>query len=86
MNAATIAMDGPKSMSTANLPDNPNASFNDKLRLANQEGKPYANTPYKLVRHDGSVMEGVTDAQGHANIVRNDFPEGFSIEILPSKA
>jgi hypothetical protein len=31
-------------------------------------------------------MEGVTDASGHVNLVRNDFPEGFSIEMLLSKA
>ncbi|MEN7431220.1 PAAR domain-containing protein [Chromobacterium sp. TRC.1.1.SA] len=42
--------------------------FNDKFRLIDQDGKPYANTKY-TIHVNGAVVEGVTDDDGHTDLL-----------------
>lgn len=82
---AAVNLGTPKSV-TEVIQSSPTSKFNEKLRMVAPDGKPYANTKYKLTRADGGVTEGVTDAKGQIPILRNDFPEGASLSLVSAKA
>jgi type VI secretion system secreted protein VgrG len=64
MNAATVAMDGAKSL-PANLTVPPTKDpFNEMFVLQDKKGNPVANFPYKVTLANGRVVQGITDAQG----------------------
>ncbi|MCA8089455.1 type VI secretion system tip protein VgrG [Burkholderia anthina] len=46
-------------------------------------GKPVANRRYSIIRDDGSVIRGVTDAEGRAGLQRTLFAEGMRLRIDP---
>lgn len=53
--------------------------FNDKFRLVDQDGKPYANTKYSI-HVNGAVMDGVTDEDGHTDLLASE-AEAHDAEI-----
>ncbi|MBN3722697.1 type VI secretion system Vgr family protein [Burkholderia sp. Ac-20379] len=46
-------------------------------------GKPVANRKYSVIREDGSVIRGVTDANGKTGLQRTLFAEGMRLRIDP---
>ena len=66
MNAATIAMDGPKSLPATIVPLSSKDSLNEMFVLRDQNGKPVANFQYKVTLANGRVVRGVTDKLGQA--------------------
>ena len=49
-------------------------------------GKPLANRGYQLIREDGSVIEGMTDADGTTALAVSDAPELVRVEIAEEAA
>ena len=82
MNAASIAMDGPKSR-PVNLTVPPTKDpFNEMFVLKDKKGNPVPNFPYKVTLADGRVMQGITDAQGATQRVGSGV-SASGIEIEP---
>jgi type VI secretion system secreted protein VgrG len=46
-------------------------------------GKPVANRAYSVIREDGSVIRGVTDAKGKTGLQKTFFAEGMRLRIDP---
>lgn len=49
--------------------------------LDDRTGRPRANCRYRIVRGDGTVVEGTTDSLGYTDIVHSDTPEQLRIEV-----
>ena len=47
------------------------------------KGKPVANRRYSVIREDGSVIRGVTDAEGKTGLQKTLFAEGMRFRIDP---
>ena len=60
------------------------SSFDEDLILTWPfDGKPVANRRFEIVRGDGSVIRGATDAAGKTGLQKSDFPEALSFRLLP---
>lgn len=67
---------------TEAIQDSPDSRFNETLYLADPDDRPFANRHYELTREDGSVVRGITAADGGIPIQRSDHPERLGIRIL----
>ena len=47
------------------------------------DDKPVANRKFEIVRGDGSVIKGVTDAAGRTGLQKSQFMESMDIKLLP---
>lgn len=57
--------------------------FSESFVLVDQEtNEILANTPYKIHRKDGSIVDGVTDDKGLTQKIQSDDAEDISIEIV----
>ncbi|UST54383.1 type VI secretion system tip protein VgrG [Comamonadaceae bacterium OTU4NAUVB1] len=78
---AAINLATPRSVTEA-IQDSPDSRFNETLYLADPDDRPFANRHYELTREDGSVVRGITAADGGIPIQRSDHPERLGIRIL----
>ena len=69
MNAATIAMDGAKSLPVALMVPPTKDPFNEMFVLKDKKGNPVANFPYQIELENGRVVRGVTDEMGRTQRV-----------------
>ncbi|MEQ9508859.1 MAG: DUF2345 domain-containing protein, partial [Alloalcanivorax xenomutans] len=64
----------------------PNTQFNKKVRVSMPSGAPAKNYRYEIVRADGARIQGVTDADGWAEVQSANALEKYSMRLLgPSK-
>jgi type VI secretion system secreted protein VgrG len=66
MNAATVAMDGAKSLPVSLAVPPTKDPFNEMFVLKDTKGNPVPNFPYKVTLANGKVVRGVTDEAGRA--------------------
>jgi type VI secretion system secreted protein VgrG len=78
-----LALQGPQSLTQA-IQSSPQSRFNEKIRMVNDDGVPFANWKYQITRSDGSIIQGVTDSKGYITLLRHDIPEKCNIELLGS--
>ncbi|WP_084004096.1 type VI secretion system Vgr family protein [Cupriavidus pauculus] len=58
------------------------ADFDEQFVLRRSfDGAPVANRRFKVIRDDGSVIEGVTDFEGRTGLQRSLFAEGLRLRI-----
>lgn len=57
------------------------AAFDQRVRLV-RAGKPVANYKFELVRADGSIISGVTDAEGWTPVQKALVPEDYAVRLL----
>ncbi|WP_177434662.1 hypothetical protein [Pseudomonas sp. Irchel 3A18] len=58
------------------------APFSDKFKLVNETtGEPMANRSYAIQRADGSIEQGVSDAQGFTHRVRSHVAESIKVFV-----
>ncbi|MEN1836246.1 PAAR domain-containing protein [Pseudomonas lijiangensis] len=56
--------------------------FSDKLKLINETtGEPMANHGYAIQRADGSIEEGISDAQGFTHVVSSHLAESIKLFV-----
>lgn len=72
---------GPKSLATA-ANSWPDARFNEQFVVRTPEGKPVARMRYRLRRDDGTVIEGVTGADGLIPMQKGVDPASLHIDLL----
>ena len=60
------------------------ASFDEVFMLRwPYHDSPVANRKYEIVRGDGSVVRGVTDAKGETGLQKSTFIESLKFRLLP---
>ena len=60
----------------------PTTSFDKEVILRLHTDEPAPNRKFKLVREDGAVIRGVTDAEGKTGLQKSDLFGNYSITIL----
>ena len=71
-----------KEASATPLPDSRPKLFDEGFVLRDEDtGSPLPNYPYRIVRADGSVEEGITDGEGRTHVVSSAEIEKLHIEI-----
>lgn len=69
-------------VATAVTPDPDKGAFDEGFILTSElTGKPLGNRRYRLIREDGSVVEGVTDSEGTTALAATRAPELVHVEI-----
>jgi type VI secretion system secreted protein VgrG len=69
MNAATVAMDGAKSLPVSLMVPPTKDPFNEMFVLKDKRGNPVANFPYQVTLADGHIVRGITDEFGRTQRV-----------------
>jgi len=60
----------------------PGTSFDEAFILRSElTGKPLAHRGYRLISEDGSIIEGMTDADGTTALAISEAPELVRVEI-----
>jgi type VI secretion system secreted protein VgrG len=71
-----------KEASVTRLPDSRPKLFDEGFVLRDEDtGSPLPNYPYRIVRADGSIEAGITDAEGRTHVVSSAEIEQINIEI-----
>ncbi|MDK3026611.1 DUF2345 domain-containing protein, partial [Cupriavidus taiwanensis] len=81
LNTGDFDVPGPQGISQA-MNDWEHTRFNEGFRLVDTADKPLANYAYELVRQDGTLLSGVTDAQGHLAHQKSEIAETLELRIL----
>ncbi len=64
----------------------PNTKTDEELVLQWPiDEKPVANRKYEIVRADGAIISGVTDANGKTGLQKSDFVENIKLRLLPEE-
>ncbi|RZT42088.1 type VI secretion system Vgr family protein [Cupriavidus agavae] len=83
MRSAGIYRGGPTSLAQE-MNQWKHASFDEDFVLRNAfDETPIANRKFKILRSDGSVIHGMTDAEGRTGLQKSLFVEGVQLEIDP---
>lgn len=80
IHASALAMAGPSSLSRE-MNTWPTSKFDQEIFIKQPDGKPVSNVKFQLIRADGSMIPGVTRADGGTGIQKSTAPDGYSIYI-----
>jgi uncharacterized protein (DUF2345 family) len=58
------------------------SSFDEQFVLAQENGRPIANTPFEITRADGAKIQGVTDSEGRTGLQKSIALENIGVRIL----
>ncbi|MFA7895801.1 hypothetical protein ACEOC4_23080, partial [Pseudomonas putida] len=72
---------GPTSLSHS-YNEMPDAKFEKRLALRYQNGEVARNVKYEIHREDGSIITGVTDADGRAQQQKSDMLGNYLFKII----
>ncbi|XQU73459.1 DUF2345 domain-containing protein [Cupriavidus sp. H18C2] len=62
------------------------ADFDEQFVLRRPfDGAPIANRRFKVIRADGSVINGVTDPEGRTGLQKSLFAEEIRLRVLPNE-
>ncbi|MFP3180279.1 MAG: type VI secretion system Vgr family protein [Paraburkholderia sp.] len=81
--SASFSRQGPSSMAE-HFNSRETTAFNDPYVLHDKiSGELLRNHPYEIARGDGSIIKGMTDAEGKTSVQKSDDVETVLIRILP---
>ena len=81
LNTGDFDVPGPQSLSQA-MNHWAHTQFNEGFRLVDTADEPLINYAYELVRQDGTLLRGVTDAQGHLAHQKSEIAEVLELRVL----
>ncbi|KMN76218.1 hypothetical protein VK98_22310, partial [Chromobacterium sp. LK11] len=82
---ASHQMSGPTSLAKE-LNKMPSSKFDEEFVMKwPYDGKPVKGRAFKLIREDGTVIHGITDAEGKTGLQRSLFTENIKLHLLPEK-
>jgi len=82
VHASKKSFSGPTSLSRE-MNTWPETKFDEEFILELDNGDPVADRAFELVRADGALVRGKTDAHGRTGLQKSDFLEIASLRILP---
>ncbi|HQV15344.1 MAG TPA: hypothetical protein PK620_10535 [Denitromonas sp.] len=61
----------------------PKTNFDEELRLLWPfDDSPVTNRRFEIIRQDGSIIRGTTDAQGGTGLQKSDFLDPYELKLL----
>jgi uncharacterized protein (DUF2345 family) len=83
VHASKKSFSGPTSLSRE-MNRWPETKFDEEFILELDNGEPVADRIFEVVRADGALVRGTTDAQGRTGLQKSEFLEIAAVRILPN--
>jgi type VI secretion system secreted protein VgrG len=81
--SAAFSRQGPSSLAES-MNTWKHANFDEEFALQWPfDGKPVANRKFSIIREDGSVLQGITDANGKTGLQKSIFADGIRLRLDP---